>query len=59
MKVIVIFALFIVAVCALPVEEIGENQEASAPLTIFDIEPETSVNDAESENLRDKRHHRG
>ena len=40
MKLFVILALFIAIAYAVPIEEVGQNQEAESPLTIVAVETE-------------------
>ncbi|KAL7015798.1 hypothetical protein ACKWTF_016684 [Chironomus riparius] len=56
MKFLIILALFAAIVCALPVEEVGQNQEIEEnPLSIVNLEGDSADYD-NSEVLRQKRH---
>lgn len=57
MKLLIVLALIVAVAFALPVEEVGENQEVDgAPLNVADLETEGAVYD-NSDVLRLKRHH--
>ena len=55
MKFLIVLALFAAIACALPVEEIGQNQEIEeSPLNIVNFEVDSADYD-NSESLRQKR----